>query len=158
MRPITQFIVVLGSGGRVVNHGPLKDALAHDPSLESELEREEASLKQETATEDTDENLDDKAISATGKLVVTEEVAVGRISRRASKLFNENGARRTDLLFLLVSLMLTAMGGKWPALFWLSIIVAIFAREGCARFGTWWLGHWARQFEKHTPSEINSLG
>jgi hypothetical protein len=54
--------------------------------------------------------------------------------------------------------MLGAIGGRWPTWFWTSVVLTILAREFGARFGVWWLGHWAQQYQGHDASEVNALG
>ena len=77
---LVDFVVALGSNGKVQSQGSMSKALARDSEL-AEAAEEQAQL-------DSDErNVDEEtARRAAGKLIVEEEVAVGHVGWDASEL------------------------------------------------------------------------
>ena len=80
--PIADFVVALGTDGRVSSQGSIANALAHDKKLAAELAKEELELEKAEAT--VDEQTPEKAPKEDGKLVVEEEVEVGHAGWQAS--------------------------------------------------------------------------
>jgi hypothetical protein len=97
MRPIAGFIVILAPDGRIISHGSFEDALAFDPNIERELKQGEQSLELMKDMDHVDMKHNGQIQSPGGKLVVAEEVATGRISRRASALLSIIEATRLCL-------------------------------------------------------------
>jgi hypothetical protein len=102
--PIANFVVSFGSDGRLVATGLPKDILLKDKALIAQIEHEQEALELEDdlAGDDTVQNdvEDDTTVVAKGaKLVLEEEVQVGRVTWKA------------------VSLFLGAFNA-WPLLFW----------------------------------------
>jgi hypothetical protein len=85
--PVAKSIVVVGLDGRIASQGTLEQALATDSKLRAEVEKEKETLakKQEVIDAPVKET---KAHgdSGKGKLVVAEEVALGRVSWPACEL------------------------------------------------------------------------
>jgi len=76
--PIADFVVSLGSDGRVLSQGTLSKALATSRTLTKGLKAEEAELRK--AEEMVDAEVPEIPESKSGKLMVAEEVAEGHVS------------------------------------------------------------------------------
>lgn len=76
--PIADFVVSLGSDGRVLSQGTLSKALAISRTLTKGLKAEEAELRK--AEETVDGEVPEVPESKSGKLMVAEEVAEGHVS------------------------------------------------------------------------------
>lgn len=76
--PIADFVVSLGSDGRVLSQGTMSKALAVSKSLTKELKAEEAEFHK--AEETVDGDVPGVPESKSGKLMVAEEVAEGHVS------------------------------------------------------------------------------
>ena len=117
--PVADFVVDMGSDGRILSQGSLSNALAHDAKLLKELQQEQeeiAKAKQELDKETPD---DDKAKQSAGKLVVEEETELGHVGLKASK-YRGALTRCLDVLtyyFVPVWLYLGNVS-KQPAIFW----------------------------------------
>ncbi|OJA20727.1 hypothetical protein AZE42_08494 [Rhizopogon vesiculosus] len=68
---------------------------------------------------------------------MSEEIAVGHVSWPAFKLY------------------LTGLGGKYPMTFWIIFLVLIGLTDFANTLQTWFLGHWASQYEGHDASEVD---
>ncbi|KAH9907116.1 ABC transporter type 1, transmembrane domain-containing protein [Fomitopsis serialis] len=132
--PIADFVVALGTDGRVSSQGSIANALAHDKKLAAELAKEELELEKAEAT--VDEQTPEKAPKEDGKLVVEEEVEVGHAGWQAMKLF------------------MHALGGSHQLFFWLSFLGGLVFYMTFSILQTWFLGYWARQYEEMPASEI----
>lgn len=77
--PLAEFVVSLNTDGYIVSQGSVTDALAKDLSLAEEMKHEEEAVEleenEDTATKPAEEQK--------GALVVTEEIAIGRVSWKA---------------------------------------------------------------------------
>jgi predicted transcriptional regulator len=88
--PIADFVVSMGTDGRIASRGAVSDALASNPRLAEALRREKAAIEQdakEHKIEEEDE--EDEAVAKSqegksGKLVVAEEIEEGHVSWAAS--------------------------------------------------------------------------
>lgn len=91
--PIAEYVVSLGTDGRITSQGTLSKVLAKDKKLLEELAEEREELKK--ASNEVDPVPVDEEVAppkADGKLVVAEEIAEGHISWPACKLsFPDNG-------------------------------------------------------------------
>ena len=76
--PIADFVVSLGSDGRVLTQGTMSKALATSKTLTKGLRAEEAELHK--AEEIVDGQVPEVPESKSGKLMVAEEVAEGHVS------------------------------------------------------------------------------
>ena len=83
--PIADFVVDVGSDGRILSQGSLENALAHDSKLLKEVEQETEELQKAEQEIDGEKAEDANASSSAGKLVVAEEVAVGHVGWRTSE-------------------------------------------------------------------------
>jgi hypothetical protein len=87
---VADFVISLGSDGRIVSQGNVADALRLNPKLRAETEKEEALEKKAEQTVDDNNPAEEKeapAKKSDGKLMVAEEVAEGRVGWPALKLF-----------------------------------------------------------------------
>ena len=83
--PIADFVVDVGSDGRILSQGTLSTALARDEKLLKEVQYDAEELKR-AEEEISDEKLEDvNAKSNAGKLVVAEEIAEGHVGWHASE-------------------------------------------------------------------------
>ena len=96
MGPLADFIVSLHDG-KVMKQGGLEDVLDDDIELFNEFEKEEDVLKksEEEIDEQPEQPTEEKS-SITGKLIVAEEIQLGRISRESRtmtvlRLYCSNG-------------------------------------------------------------------
>lgn len=121
---VADFVISLGSDGRVVSQGSIADALRLNSKLRAEVEREEELERK--AEEAVDENnpiqLEGALVNAKqsdGKLVVAEEIAVGRVRWPALKMF------------------LAAFGGS---VFWFAYVAGYAFGIIASMCQTYWLG------------------
>ena len=75
---IADFVVSLGSDGRVLTQGTLSKALATSKTLTKGLKAEEAEFHK--AEETIDSEVPEVSESKSGKLMIAEEVAEGHVS------------------------------------------------------------------------------
>ncbi|TCD64624.1 hypothetical protein EIP91_003858 [Steccherinum ochraceum] len=138
MRPVASFVVSLGLDGTVTNSGTLTKVLAKDSQLFAELESEENELAQEDV--DVVERPSSKEVAKTvdGKLVVAEEIAVGRVGWSTLKLF------------------FGSLGGERWLLWWGAFILNMTITPFLETLETWYLGYWANQYEHRPASEVSA--
>ena len=78
MQPIADFVVSLGTNGRIHSQGSLSNVLETDEALVSESSEQMPSEKAEQSTDVTPLDATKK-----GKLIVEEEISAGQVSWRA---------------------------------------------------------------------------
>ena len=83
--PIADFVVDVGSDGRILSQGTLENALAHDSKLLKDVEHEAEELQKADQEIDGEKAEDVNAPSSAGKLVVAEEMELGHVGWRASE-------------------------------------------------------------------------
>ncbi|EPT00314.1 hypothetical protein FOMPIDRAFT_1023884 [Fomitopsis schrenkii] len=133
--PIADFVVALGTDGRITSQGSIASALEHDQKLAAEVAKEEAELEKAGATVD-EQTPNEAPTQDTGKLVVEEEVAVGHVGWQAMKLY------------------FNGLGGNHQGAFWLSFIGGLILYMCLNILEPWFLGYWARQYEEMPASEV----
>ncbi|KAG9098020.1 hypothetical protein FS749_004906 [Ceratobasidium sp. UAMH 11750] len=134
---VADFVISLGSDGRIASQGSIADALRLNSKLRAEVEKEEELEKKADETVDDNQPVEQKeapAKSSDGKLIVAEEIAEGRIQWPALKLF------------------LMAFGG---AGFWFIYAAGFIFSDVAVLLQTYWLGVWARAYEKTDPELVN---
>ncbi|TFY70118.1 hypothetical protein EVJ58_g61 [Rhodofomes roseus] len=134
--PIADFVVSLGTDGRVAGQGTLSKVLAKDKELSKELDEETKGIEKAEHTVD-DQQPNDEPEKSDGKLIMSEEVSVGHVSWPALKMF------------------FSSLGGAHQFTFWLLCIGTLVLSQLFDTLETWFLGQWARQYEEHDPSEVN---
>ncbi|KIJ62401.1 hypothetical protein HYDPIDRAFT_94464 [Hydnomerulius pinastri MD-312] len=133
--PVAQFVVSLGSNGRIRSQGSISEAISKDEALAAEVAKEQEILKKEVEViEGQEVKKEDKP---SGKLVVSEEISEGHVSWAAFKLY------------------LAALGGAHNLFFWV-LFLGLFVINNLANtVQTWFLGYWATQYEDRAASEVN---
>ncbi|KAF7976801.1 hypothetical protein HWV62_5658 [Athelia sp. TMB] len=133
--PIAQFVLSLGTDGRIVSQGTNSDELVYDNILAQEEEPEiEILAKAETVIDPTIEKK-----KPDGTLIVAEKVVEGRITWGTLIKFS------------------LGIGGNHPFIFWAVYLGLKLIGAFADNFGTWWLGVWASQYETHHSSEVSVL-
>ncbi|TFY68446.1 hypothetical protein EVJ58_g1015 [Rhodofomes roseus] len=133
--PIADYVVALGTDGRISSQGSIANALERDRKLAAEVAKEEAEIEKAEAT--VDEQAPEEVPKEDGKLVVEEEVAVGHVGWQAMRL------------------LFGALGGNHQVFFWFSFIGGLMLYMVFNILETWFLGFWARQYEEVPASEVN---
>ena len=84
--PIADFVVSLGTDGRVASQGTLSKVLAKDHKLSEEVAEEREELKKaEDEVDAVEPDSEDAPKKSDGKLVVAEEISEGHVSWSARK-------------------------------------------------------------------------
>ncbi|KAG8779614.1 hypothetical protein FRC12_024032 [Ceratobasidium sp. 428] len=134
---VADYMVVLGSDGRLVDQGNVAQILRISSELRTivEDEREEEQVADETDPADMQRS---PAKSSAKKLIVEEEVAQGHVDWSALKLF------------------LLALGGMG---FWAVYLAGFVLAALGVLLQTYWLGVWARAYDAHFghPEEVDTL-
>ncbi|CAE6479744.1 unnamed protein product [Rhizoctonia solani] len=127
---VADFVISLGTDGRIASQGTIDEAYRSNPKLKAEAEKdEELERKGDQVVDDSnpgDKKDDGNAKKSDGKLMVAEEVAEGHVGWPALKLF------------------LAAFGGMW---FWTVYMTGFILADVGALGQTYWLGVWARAYE-----------
>ncbi|TDL23375.1 hypothetical protein BD410DRAFT_820769 [Rickenella mellea] len=128
------FVVTVTSDGRVAGQETSMNAIF------KEIVGGKVDGKNDTTSVVLEEVVHTKAATSnretsSGKLIVAEEVAEGRISWKAVKLY------------------LYSLGGPW---LWLVFIGGLLICDLAITMQTWWLGHWASQYDIKPPGEVNA--
>jgi ABC-type multidrug transport system ATPase subunit len=103
--PVADFVVSLGSDGRIIATGSPSETVLKDRALAEQVAHEQEALELDADIDEEDEEDDKKAAAKGSKLVVAEEVQQGHISWKAMKLF------------------VGSLSG-WPVVFW-TVFLAI---------------------------------
>lgn len=158
--PIADFVVSLRDG-RIVSQGTIKEALKTDHQLAEEFKHDKEAIERDANEERTAEGADgpnpgNAAAPSEGKLVVAEEVAVGRVSWKACKLPPAPALFSADNRGCPDKLLLAGLGGAWPLVFWCQFLGADMLSTAATTFQSWWLGHWAQQYALRDPSGVRA--
>ncbi|KAH8086646.1 hypothetical protein BXZ70DRAFT_549376 [Cristinia sonorae] len=137
---IADFIVSMGSNGRILSQGSLSKALAKDKKLSAELKEETKQIeKAEHEIDPVETEPVEASKKADGKLIVAEEISEGHVGWPALKMW------------------FSSMGGNRAFLFWGAFITAMALTPLIETYLTWYLGYWASQYELHDdPSEVSA--
>ncbi|KAF9469452.1 P-loop containing nucleoside triphosphate hydrolase protein [Collybia nuda] len=133
--PISDFVVSLGSDGKIISRGTISDALEKSSQLKLEVAKELDVKMKEEETVDSDRVNTQK--EAEGKLILEEEVAEGHISWASIKMY------------------VVALGGQHWILFWFVYTTAAYLECSIEVVQPWLLGTWATQYQNHSPEEVN---
>ncbi|KAF8744087.1 P-loop containing nucleoside triphosphate hydrolase protein, partial [Rhizoctonia solani] len=126
---VADFVISLGTDGRIASQGTIDEAYRSNPKLKAEAEKdEELERKGDQVVDDSNpvDKRNDSNKKSDGKLMVAEEVAEGHVSWPALKLF------------------LAAFGGMW---FWTMYMTGFILADVGTLGQTYWLGVWARAYE-----------
>ncbi|EMD41587.1 hypothetical protein CERSUDRAFT_79219 [Gelatoporia subvermispora B] len=133
--PIADFVVSLGTDGRIASMGSLDLALAKNKKLSQDLREEKDEIRK--AEHEVDEVEPNVPARKDGKLIVEEEVEVGHVGWPTMKLY------------------IKSVGGSHPVLFWTAIAGGIFVANFTITMQIWFLGYWAQQYEEHDPQDVH---
>ncbi|KAJ7283157.1 P-loop containing nucleoside triphosphate hydrolase protein [Mycena rebaudengoi] len=133
-RPIAHFIVTFGADGTVKSQGSVAK-LARGP-LAAQIREDQKALDKAEKEVDAPTAQEVAAPKADGKLIVTEEVHEGHISRAAAKMY------------------LLAMGGDYPVLFLGLWLFFLLVQHTLVVMTPRILGYWARQYDLYPASDV----
>ncbi|KAI0068098.1 P-loop containing nucleoside triphosphate hydrolase protein [Artomyces pyxidatus] len=134
--PIADYVVSLGSNGTIASRGSVSDAITRDDKLQAEFIEEEKEIEQDDKEIDA-EDPDAEAKPKDGKLVVSEEVAIGHVKWGSLALF------------------LSSLAGSYRLLFWMVFLAGLTMCDVGLSFQTWWMGHWAEQYDLRDASQVS---
>ncbi|KAJ7078496.1 hypothetical protein C8R44DRAFT_836696 [Mycena epipterygia] len=116
------FVVSVGLDGCVRSQGSISDAIVKDELLVAEVIKDQAMLEKVE-----NQNLNTEEPKQTdGKLIVAEEIEIGRVSWNALNMF------------------FFGMGGDHTVAFFIALVFFLVLNSLAGRLGTWYLGYWAR--------------
>ena len=84
--PVADFVVDMGSNGRIISQGSFSSALARDTLLVKELENGKEEMKDTEFELDKGPQKGDSAKQSAGKLVLEEETEIGHVVWASSEL------------------------------------------------------------------------
>ncbi|KAL0058896.1 hypothetical protein AAF712_014394 [Marasmius tenuissimus] len=128
-------LVVSVKDGKIMSQGTLDAALSKVESLAEEVQEQIEELKEDDRKDgDEDEEsleaeVDPTAQAQEGKLILEEEVQIGRVGTSAAKLYA------------------SAFGGSHPVVAFGTYIVGLLVMGALNVVQTWYLGYWAKQYE-----------
>ncbi|KAJ7472355.1 hypothetical protein B0H11DRAFT_1867129 [Mycena galericulata] len=142
VKPYTRFVVSLDQDGQIASQGSIADALLQDRSLLARAALDNELL--ETVKEKGEKDVDLPAAKTTqstssGKLVLEEEIDIGNVSWASMNLY------------------LRGLAGGHPLLFFPAFVIGLFLSSFSSNFQTWYLGHWASQYDTHPVYEVSAL-
>ncbi|KAJ7323675.1 hypothetical protein DFH08DRAFT_917047 [Mycena albidolilacea] len=123
---LADFVVSVGLDGRVHTHSSVSNALVNDELLATEANKGQAIL--DSAENEVDSMPpSDEAKKAGGKLIIAEEIAIGRVSLSAIIMF------------------LSAHATGYATLFFAGLITVNLVDNVVVALRAWYLGYWADQ-------------
>lgn len=139
---LADFVVSVGLDGRVRTHSSVSNALVNDELLATEANKGQAIL--DSAENEVDSMPpSDEAKKSGGKLIVAEEIAIGRVS------------------FSAIAMFLSAHATGYATLFFAGLITVNLVDNVVVALRAWYLGYWAEYafypgFGFHlSPSPVN---
>ncbi|KAJ7061977.1 hypothetical protein C8F01DRAFT_986919, partial [Mycena amicta] len=127
-KKLADFVVSVGLDGRVHGEPSISAALAHDKVLAQEASADEEILdKSDEKVDDADPANVDEPKTPDGKLIIEEEIEIGRVSREAVTMFLRAHSSR-------------------PYLFFVGLLIVIILNAVIGRVEIWFLGFWASQY------------
>lgn len=139
----------MGPNGSIQCSGAPTDVLGTDPGLEKEVAHETEALELDEDEDNVGETT--PADPEKGKLIVAEEIVLGRVGRSACMCsvlcFTLEADCAIDKLYL------GAMGGVF---YWLQYLGAESIGETLSVLTTWWLGWWAAQYASEGPRDVSA--
>ncbi|EKM51055.1 uncharacterized protein PHACADRAFT_128771 [Phanerochaete carnosa HHB-10118-sp] len=131
--PLAKFILSMGPNGSIKSSGVPADVLGTDPELTKEVAHEAEALELDEDEDSVGET--STANPEKGKLIIAEEIALGRVGRSAYELY------------------LGAMGGVF---YWLQYLSTDIIGEILLISSTWWLGWWAAQYASEGSKDVSA--
>lgn len=157
-KPIADFVVSLGSDGRILSQSAKTEDIKLDTKLAQELQNEED--RPDMGDEQRDDTLQPAGPveKSGGQLIAEEEVEEGHVSWNASELFVLY-SKLNDVQYKwgLVKMYLSGMGGRHPALFFFVFVAGLGICEVGIAAQTWFLGYWASQYNGRPAAEVPVL-
>ncbi|KAF7364759.1 ATP-binding cassette transporter abc4 [Mycena venus] len=125
---IAQFVVSVGLDGRVRRQDSISEALTKDTMLVEEMRKDNEILRIAEKAMDAPSPAAPKKTQGNGKLIVAEEVAIGRVSWRALNLY------------------FRGLGGNHTLFFFALFIIGLILAQLSDASRTWFLGYWESQY------------
>lgn len=136
--PIADFIVSIGSDGRIKSQGTkVSAALKNNPALAAEAKHDKEVIEI-AQTELVETETAPPKPSADGKLVIAEEIAEGHVTWKS------------------IMLLIRSVGGNHPFVYYTVILTVLVLVEFMVTFQTWYLGYWGQQYVGRDPSTVNA--
>ncbi|CAE6514065.1 unnamed protein product [Rhizoctonia solani] len=137
---VADFVVSLGTSGRIVSQGYVSEVLRANAGFRAEFEKEkyaEAAAVTEVIDGIEEERPKNTIKKGDGKLMVEEEVTTGHVGWPAIKLF------------------LLSFGGFW---FWLVCLGSFMLADVALTLQSYWIGVWARAYSAYPghPEQVNA--
>lgn len=79
LAPIADFVVSIGSDGRILSQGEASDALKKDATLAAEVEEDQEIVEKKEKVESLENTDKPKDTKPSGQLIAAEEIVEGRI-------------------------------------------------------------------------------
>ena len=152
-RPIANYVVSI-KNGRVASQGSVSDVLVHDTSLADETDQVQKAM--DKVEEEIDSQLPPDAKKSDGKLIVAEEIEEGHIGLPARTFFSSSDLCLEGSLTCttVVKFFFSSLGGCHVWLFFMSFIGGLAITEILNAAQTWWLGHWASQYDGREAYQV----
>ncbi|KAI0782171.1 hypothetical protein C8Q75DRAFT_811859 [Abortiporus biennis] len=135
--PIAEYVVSLGSDGRISSQGSLSNILAKDKKLSVEVAKKSKEIA-EANMHVNEEKPDESAKKAVGKLIVEEEVELGHVGWNALKLLFSNMGGRGGLFLFWSSFVITATFFRMSTVYQMFIVTM-----------------WSDEYSHHPASEVS---
>lgn len=135
LAPVADYIVHMAVGGKIDHHGPIEDVaklLPEDVSEGSSTDVEEP--VSEAKPVDKAAPVEKKDDKDAGKLVIAEEKAEGKVSRKTLLNFFK------------------AAGGLF---FWNTYYFIVIVGEVLYALCNWWLGRWSQEYDVKDPRDVS---
>ncbi|KAG8882435.1 hypothetical protein FRB97_008251 [Tulasnella sp. 331] len=132
---LADFVVSVGSNGRIKSQHTVAEALEKDAQLRAEVEQEHQAEETLEHVVDSDDKSALKDNKSAGQLVVKEEVAQGRIVWDAFTFY---------------------FGAFGSPIFWIIYFGFMMLDQVAFNFQVWFLGYWARQYEDHPALGVDA--
>ncbi|KAJ6483340.1 hypothetical protein C8R45DRAFT_1001139 [Mycena sanguinolenta] len=128
-RPIADFVVSLGSEGRILSQGTVSEATKLDSFAPQFHDKRETQQEVHTAGQVGE--------SADGKLISPEEIQLGHVGVSAWKMY------------------LLSMAGKYPVFFFAFFFGSLLFQQSMEALRTWQLGYWAKQYDTRPAEDVD---
>jgi hypothetical protein len=133
--PIADYVVSMGSNGKVAIKGVMADALRDNHELKEIVKKdEEAVMKEKEEVDKAEPEQKMTSDDSKGKLVVAEEIAIGRVRWGALRHY------------------VFGIGGF---IVWTFIIINGLGASALNIGQVYYLGYWARQYENRPANEVD---
>ncbi|KAI0640447.1 P-loop containing nucleoside triphosphate hydrolase protein [Trametes meyenii] len=133
--PIADFVVDVGSDGRILSQGTLASALERDSELVKEISEKREEIEKANLEVNAEKAEAAVAKPPGGKLVIEEETEVGHVGWTALKLYIGNMS-------------------KTPLIFWFLYVSGHASQQFFGNIQIWYLGYWASQYENRAPQDV----